>query len=101
MKECVLCGKELDINTDQSYSYDKYLHEIDRQSYEYCKQCNEILRVDKSRKILKNKILKVNISKSDYYLPGYVLSKDKMHYIKCRKRKSIQKRVMDIGTSLQ
>jgi hypothetical protein len=97
MKECVLCGAPLE-KTDQIYSYNKYLHELDKKDeYKYCKTCNEILRSERSRHVPKNKIIRIKIRRSDYYLPGFVLSKDRTHYIRQKKIRKMQKQVMNSG----
>jgi len=89
MNECILCGIKIDEQKDDpSYSYDQFLHEIDKNGCIYCKECKEILRCNKSRYIPKNEIIKVNIFQSDYPLPGYMpvaTKRGAIFYIKPRK----------------
>jgi len=92
LKECALCGEQIDEQSeDQVYSYDAFLHELDKQGKELyrCRKCMEILRSESSKNVPSKDVIRVNISKSDYHLPGFVLSKDKSHYFKPKKRKSV------------
>jgi hypothetical protein len=94
MKECALCGEEIDSQAEQEYSYDQFLHEMDKHEYLYCRECKEILRSSSAQNIRKEDLIKVDIHESDFPLPGFVYSIDKKIYIKPNKRKS---RVMNIG----
>jgi hypothetical protein len=85
----VLCGHEL-LPGQDCYSYAHFLHEADKDTpHLYCRECREILRANHasghSSKMIKQKV-KVNVS--DYHLPGFILSKDGMHYV----RKNYKKR---------
>jgi hypothetical protein len=83
MLECVLCGhKYCSADEFEEYSYDRYLHEIDKRNLRCCKTCKEILRCQGSKHLQNKSIIKVKIKTSDYPIPGYVLSEDGTHYVR-------------------
>jgi hypothetical protein len=101
MIKCILCGEIID-EQEAHYTYNEFLHELDKdEEYVYCRKCKEILRSDRATEVPRDKIIRVEILRSDYHLPGFVFSIKKGCYIKPRKRKSFLSSVMDIGKILR
>jgi hypothetical protein len=87
MLECALCGKKY-ISKDEfdDYSYDRFLHEVDKRNLKCCKTCQEILRSQGRKHLHNKKVIKVRILTSDYPIPGFILSKDGSHYKRPNKK---------------
>lgn len=84
MIQCVLCGNKIDKGLEK-YSYDKFLHECDREGCVYCRNCREILRCTGSNHVSKDKVRQIKIQYSHYQLPGFVLARDGKQYVRLTK----------------
>jgi hypothetical protein len=85
MAKCALCGAEVD---ERNIAHE-YIEENDSDdSLCYCFTCREFLKTKKgvAESNPKN-IRKVKIESSDYYLPGFVRSKDGTHFVRKKKNK--------------
>jgi hypothetical protein len=101
MIQCVLCGNKIDKSLEK-YSYDKFLHECDKDGCVYCRNCREILRCTRATDFPKNSVKKVKIQYSHYPLQGFMLAHDGKQYIRIKrgKKKKGYKRGMNIGRFL-
>lgn len=78
MANCDICGKEI----EDDYYIEEYFEEVNGKDAYYCRTCREYKVSQVKKKYEPMKKTKVRITKSDYPLPGFVMSKDRTHFVK-------------------
>ena len=76
MVECVMCGGQVEEGIDEGPI------EETEDALDVCRDCRSFLRMQRGRGQYQKRIKYSPIRKSAYPLPGFVLSKNKSHYVR-------------------